>query len=257
MPADAQDLFRDRRRAESFGAVAEQYDRARPSYPDALVVDLLMHDPHDVLDVGCGTGKAARLFAARGLRVLGVEVDAGMAAVARGHGIEVEVSGFESWDDRGDRFDLLISGQAWHWVDPDVGARRAAQVLRPGGVVALFWSMDDVLEDAHQALDAVYGQLVPHLLEARRARVGRGHGPAVDGLRAAGFRDVATRDYPWQRVYTRDEWLDLLSTYSDHHLLPGEQRNALLAGLGRAIDDLGGTVTARYETHLIEARKPR
>ena len=31
----------DRRRAESFGSVAAAYDRYRPSYPDALIDDLV------------------------------------------------------------------------------------------------------------------------------------------------------------------------------------------------------------------------
>src|SRR5215475_3487386 len=91
----------NRTRAESFGAVADAYDRARPSYPPALIDDLLAAAPADALDVGCGTGKAARLLAERGVPVLGVEVDARMAAVARAHEIPVELGTFEQWDAAG------------------------------------------------------------------------------------------------------------------------------------------------------------
>jgi SAM-dependent methyltransferase len=83
--------FQRRDRAESFGQVAQEYDRYRPSYPAALIDVLAALRPHAVLDVGCGTGKAASLLVERGLSVLGVEIDPQMAAVARGHGIEVEV----------------------------------------------------------------------------------------------------------------------------------------------------------------------
>jgi len=49
--------------AESFGADAERYDRARPGYPAAMVDRIVAASPGpDVLDVGCGTGIAARLF---------------------------------------------------------------------------------------------------------------------------------------------------------------------------------------------------
>ncbi|MCU1426215.1 MAG: methyltransferase type 11, partial [Actinomycetia bacterium] len=88
-------LHEERGRAESFGADAARYDRARPSYPAALVDALTVDEPHEVLDIGCGTGIASRLFAARGCHVLGVEIDERMAAVAREHGIDVELGAFE------------------------------------------------------------------------------------------------------------------------------------------------------------------
>ncbi len=58
----------------------------------------------DVLDVGCGTGIAARQFQAAGCRVLGVDPDGRMADLARPSGIEVEVAKFEPWDPAGRGF---------------------------------------------------------------------------------------------------------------------------------------------------------
>ena len=79
-------------RATIFGAEAERYDRTRPDYPAELVDALVPRAPMSVLDVGCGTGIASRLFAQRGCSVLGVEADARMAAVATARGTAVEVS---------------------------------------------------------------------------------------------------------------------------------------------------------------------
>ena len=133
-------LHKDRRRASSFGDDPEAYDRVRPPYPAALIDVLVAEQPRTVLDVGCGTGIVARLLIARGCDVLGLEPDARMADVARRHGVVVEAGTIEEWD-AGDRhFDLLTAGQAWHWVDPDPGAAKAAQVLRPGGRIGLFWN---------------------------------------------------------------------------------------------------------------------
>jgi SAM-dependent methyltransferase len=79
--------------AGSFGVDPERYDRARPRYPDALVERIIAASPGlDVLDVGCGTGIAARQFQALGCTVLGVEPDARMAEFARHSGVEVEVA---------------------------------------------------------------------------------------------------------------------------------------------------------------------
>src|ERR1017187_6342704 len=104
----------NRARALAFGGVAATYDRARPSYPPALIDALVDLAPHQVLDVGCGTGKAARLLVERGCDVLGIEPDPSMAAIARSHGITVDEATFESWEPGGRMYDLIVSGQAWH-----------------------------------------------------------------------------------------------------------------------------------------------
>ncbi|MCU1659751.1 MAG: hypothetical protein JWO57_4407, partial [Pseudonocardiales bacterium] len=126
----------ERHRAESFGEVASQYDRFRPSYPSALIDDLVALGPDDVLDIGCGTGKAGRLLVERDLPVLGVEIDPQMADVARSHGLAVEVASFEQWNARERQFDLAVCGQAWHWIDPAIGVPKVAAVLRPAGTFA-------------------------------------------------------------------------------------------------------------------------
>src|SRR5579875_119327 len=124
-PPDARQL---QQVARSFGADAARYDRARPSYPQAMVERIVGALPGRALvDVGCGTGIAARQFAAAGCSVLGVEVDERMAETARRGGLQVELAAFESWDPAGRRFDAVIAGQAWHWIDPAAGAAKAAQ----------------------------------------------------------------------------------------------------------------------------------
>jgi SAM-dependent methyltransferase len=247
--------YRNRARAESFGRVAETYDRARPSYPGALIDDLVALGPHDVLDVGTGTGRAAELLMARGLSVLGVEVDAQMAAVARSHGVATEVGGFETWPAAGREFDLIVSGQAWHWIDPAVGAEKAFHLLRPKGSLALFWNIGDFDDQARPTFDRVYSEVAPSVLGSTV----RGSHREIDGyvpsLRAAGFASWRQRSYPWQQTYRRDDWLAMVSTHSDHSTLPAETRIRLLARLGAAIDGLGGSVVMRYTTELLLATR--
>ena len=150
--------------AESFGSDAERYDRTRPSYPGALVERIVASSPgREVLDVGCGTGIAARQFQVAGCRVLGVDPDARMADRARQGGLEAEVATFEAWDPAGRTFDAIVSGQAWHWVDPVAGAAKAAQVLRPGGLLALFWNAFQPPPDLGEAFAGVYRRVQPGL----------------------------------------------------------------------------------------------
>jgi SAM-dependent methyltransferase len=251
-------IHENRRRAESFGENAEQYDRARPTYPEGLVDFLMADRPRRVLDVGSGTGKAGRLFLARGCDVLGVELDARMADVARSHGLSVEVAAFEAWDSAGRVFDLLVSGQAWHWIDPAVGLEKAAAVLRPGGRFAVFWNLGEldppVLEaflEVHNRLGVETGQSVALGTYTRDGGAG-----TVAALEAAGaFEHVEVRRYFWELHYSRDEWLDQLQTHSDHRILPADTLNAVLRGIGAAIDAVGGSIPVRYDTMVVTATR--
>ncbi len=246
-------------KARSFGLDASRYDRARPSYPAVLIADLIAERMGlRVLDVGCGTGKAGRLFADAGCHVLGVEPDERMAAVARAHELAVEVDAFEDWDPAGRQFDLVVSGQAWHWTDQGQAIPKAAQVLFDGGALGLFWNVGHHEPGMHAAMLQLYGRLAPellpkplelHTLPPQRAA-------DAEALRASGlFGAVDVATYEWDAVYSRDEWLDQLGTHSDHIALDDRDREAVLDAVGDVVDARGGVVPMHYETWLIRAVK--
>lgn len=251
-------IHTDRARALSFGGVAAQYDRARPSYPTALIDTLMEWAPRAVLDVGCGTGKASRLLADRGCVVTGVEPDASMAAIARDHGINVEDGTFERWDPRHRRFDVVISGQAWHWVEPKTGVAKAASVLDPGGHLAVFWNRGRHDASTAAALDLVYERLAPSLekptTELQPAL--ESHDEHFEELKRSGrFADFNALAFPWEAVYDRAGWLDFIATQSDHVVLPAAQRASLLEAVGDVIDELGGTILYHFSTLLLTATR--
>ncbi|MEU4968816.1 class I SAM-dependent methyltransferase [Streptomyces smyrnaeus] len=248
--------------AESFGVDAERYDRARPRYPRALVERIVADRPGpDVLDVGCGTGIAARQFRAAGCRVTGLEPDVRMAEWARQRGLDVEVATFEAWDPAGRTFDAVVAGQAWHWVDPVTGATKAAETLRPGGRLALFWNVEQPPPEVAEAFLEVYRRVVPDALPSRRqpsdaAPYAALCDKAADALRKAGaFGEPEQWRFDWERSYTRDEWLDLLPTMGGFTRLPPAELTELLAGVGSVVDSLGGAFTMPYATVAVTARR--
>jgi SAM-dependent methyltransferase len=251
---------RARHIAESFGADPERYDRARPRYPQAMVERIVAASPGpNVVDVGCGTGIAARQFQAAGCAVLGVEPDARMAGWARRHGLEVEESMFEEWDPAGRMFDAVVAGMTWHWVDPVAGAATAARALRPGGRLALFWYVFQPPVDLADAFSAVYRRALPDSPFAEGAVPGLDaysafFTKAEEGVRqAGGFGEPERWRFDWDRTYTRDEWLEFVPTSGGHHLFPAAARDELLAGIGAAVDAVGGGFPMHFTAVTVTA----
>jgi SAM-dependent methyltransferase len=248
---------RHRQIAESFGVDTQRYDRARPEYPDELIAAVFAAGPGpDYLDVGCGTGIAARQFQRAGATVLGVEPDARMAEFARGSGVSVEVAKFEDWDPAGRSFDVIVSGQAWHWVNPEAGAAKLRQTLRPGGLFAAFWHLFLPPQDVADAVAAVLREVAPEF------PVPPGRNPGRDAFRSVTDKTAAAlpgctgferRLFTWQRDYTRDEYLDLLPTQGGLTRLPPDGQARILAAAGAAIDARGGRFTCDYTTLLCTA----
>jgi SAM-dependent methyltransferase len=244
-------IFEDRARAGSFGEDAAQYDRSRPGYPAALFNDLFPGGNCPAVDVGCGTGIVARLLVERGCSVIGVEPDPRMAEVARRSGVTVEISTFEEWDSRGRTFDVLTAGQSWHWVNPTPGAKKAADVLRPGGRFGVFWNSLRHNPAVAIGFQHIYSRLAPHLLvdsvALGTARPLGGPNEAAF-VHAGAFTHLDRRSYTWRRSYTTTEWLDELPTHSGHRTLPSQVLTSLIEAVGELIDGLGGKIVVDYTT---------
>jgi SAM-dependent methyltransferase len=224
-----------------------------------------------VLEVGAGTGIASRQFAARGVTLTALEPDPEMAAVARrraeaeGLKIDLREEEFESAELTAGAFDLIISATAWHWIDPDRGAAIAARVLRPGGVLAAFW--DGPVWDGNALrpdFDAAYaevgdafeerGSFYPVAGQAKTVgpvefKGGRGWAPAEL------FSEREQRRYRFSVSYDADTYLELISTHSDHNLLPVEAKRRLFDAIAAAIQAHGGRFKLVYETTLLLARR--
>jgi SAM-dependent methyltransferase len=256
--ADPEPLFEDRARASSFGANAARYDRSRPRYPEALIDELVAASPTNVLDVGCGTGLFGRSFVERGLPVLGVEPDPRMADLARRHGMEVDVATFEGWDPGSRRFGLLVAGQSWHWIEPELGAAKAAEVLVGGGAAVHAWNIGAMDDELTEALLAVYDRLVPGLARptvSHRRDTSAPQPSELAFIASRAFDAPQHRDYAWEHRYTTGEWLEQLETHSDHALLGPAVRVELLAAVRGVLDARGGGFTMRYACEV--TRFPR
>jgi SAM-dependent methyltransferase len=239
----------DERRRTSFDARAVQYDAVRPTYPETLIDDLVALSAIPpgglVLDVGAGTGKATLPLARRGYEVIAIEPSANMAAVLRanldGARVTMEQTTFEHYQPVR-AIDVLLSAQAFHWVDPRVRYAKAAAVLRPGGAIALLRNdMADLDPDLHAELDRAYAE---HLPQSRHRDAAAVRAEITAEIDASGrFGPVEVRTAAWTATYSTADYIRLLETYSDHATLESSRKARLHEAIAAAIDRRGGAIT--------------
>jgi SAM-dependent methyltransferase len=242
---------------ETFNQSADVYDRIRPGYPDRLVEDVIslsgIPDQGRILEIGCATGKATEPFALRGYWMDCLDIGSDLAAVAaakfrRLDKVRVVVSSFEDWQPDGDRYDLVMAATSFHWVDPSVAYVKSAAVLKPSGALAEFLNKPvPEAEGFFSKVQDVYRSCAPSMFNA--APVLKAAQQRHVGMEL--FQEPIVRSYLWSARYSTEQYIELLSTYSDHISLPDAERTALFGGIAGLIrKEYGGQVLKRYRAVL-------
>jgi SAM-dependent methyltransferase len=132
----------DPRRALSFGAQAQAYAAARPTYPVDAVRFVLPSHARRVLDLGAGTGKLTSVLLDLGLDVVAVEPDDEMRAHVDPRAEALKGTAEDVPVEAGS-VDAVVVGQAWHWFDQEAAMASVRRVVRPGGSLGLLWNLLD------------------------------------------------------------------------------------------------------------------
>jgi SAM-dependent methyltransferase len=263
----------DRSRKHEFTGMGELYDRARPPYPPALFKQLHNHFNfrmgETTLEIGCGTGKATEHLAARGLTVTGIDIAPDLLAVAdvklKGWKVRLLQSSFEDFRAPDASFNYIVAAAAFHWIDPAIASRKTRLLLKENGAVILIWTIRRDADSAQRAtIDGLYGKYAPSLLARPWQETGPAAGisqTAYNEARAMLEKDIAegrflnpkTFTVNWQQIYTTEEYLSLLDTYSDHKRLKPDERTHLYAALKTYINETGGRITIPYDCVALTA----
>jgi ubiquinone/menaquinone biosynthesis C-methylase UbiE len=126
----------------SFGAVARDYDRLRPSPPPEAVDWLLPSRRDVVVDLAAGTGLLTRALSGKVGHVIAIEPDERMRSVlqARSPGVEVLAGRGEAIPLPDASADGVFVSSAWHWMDPELAVPEVSRVLRDGGRFGVIWT---------------------------------------------------------------------------------------------------------------------
>ena len=260
---DADVLERQRR---SFEHTAADYDRYRPSYPEALFEHIRNYAdlaPDDrILEIGAGTGRATTHLARWGNPLLAIEPAPAMADVARENlasfaNVEVQTARFEDGVEAR-AFGLVAVAQAFHWLDANTRIERIAGALYAHGTAAIMSNVQVTPEHNlpfFVQVQDVYLKHAPQLAhkgEFRRPDNLPGHPLEGSGL----FTDLQQFGYPWHWTLPTETYIGLLSTHSPHAALDEDVRRALTDDIATLIDaEFGGHVSEHYVAMAGVARR--
>ena len=231
--------------SRSFGAVADAYDRARPTYPREAAAWLTGEQPTTVLELGAGTGKLTEVLVGLGHDVHATDPDEQMLARLRDRlpDVRTSVAAAEDIPAPDASYDVVVVAQAFHWFDKDRAFPEIARVLKPGGRLAVTWNLRDERIPWVRKLGVLLGS--PTDQHSHEALVATAH-----------FGFVEDKTFRHWQVVDRDSIRELALSRSAIAVLDQEARDARLAEVVAFYDDYGRGMDGMqlpYETHCFRA----
>jgi len=245
------------------------YDKMRPTYVKELYEDVIqfsnLNSNKNALEIGIGTGQATLPFLNTGCKLTAVELGEDMAKFSKEkfanfHSFDVINNDFENINLENDNYDLVYSATAFHWIPQEVGYTKVFNLLKSGGVIALFWNhpsrANDELDFAMQEIYNIYEKYEPsnnspiHRFSKEKCL------EIAETIRKYGFVDVEYTLYHQTRLFDAPQYISLLNTNSDHRARQEETRILIENELSSAINNFGGKIEIKDTIDLYLARKP-
>jgi ubiquinone/menaquinone biosynthesis C-methylase UbiE len=245
-----------------FDGLAQVYSECRPNYPDEainlIVTHCRLHGDSVLADVGCGTGISSRLFAKRGIQVVGIEPNDEMRHQAETDSADMsdpppifvpgqaEATGLADYS-----VDAVLAAQSFHWFDPQAALTEFHRILKTKGWIVLMWNE----RDDRDHFTAAYSKLMRSLSEAAAIEIPRGKaGHAL--LKDERFSHH--NKFLFQNEQTLDEKGFLGRSFSASYAPKDEFLRQQFANLLQELFNeymLNGTVVIRYETSIFFGQK--
>ncbi|HEY9595675.1 MAG TPA: class I SAM-dependent methyltransferase [Spirochaetia bacterium] len=254
----------DIKRGLLFETCALDYDQYRPGYPKAVVSEAIalagLRSSSRLLEIGCGTGKATVSFAAHGYTMDCVDPGRKLIGFARRScrdwpHVSFYVGRFEDVPLPVENYDMVLSAQAFHWIEPRGRAERVARVLRRGGSLVLLQNypgkdVDPAIERLSAAIRAESGGAMERwdyfdTVASLKRELERC--PMLDGVSVARHR--------WAQRYSAEGYAGLFRTYSDYLSLPRKVQLRIARRIREIVEENGGHVMRSYDTILLHARR--
>ena len=202
--------------SEMFNQAAEYYAKYRPGYPQEIIDSLIsvteITEGSDLLEIGCGSGKATEQLIGNGFNILGIDPGEDLVRIGNerfeNENFNFVKGRFEEYDFGQKRFDVVYAAQSFHWVPQPIGYQKCADILKDNGYLSLFWNMyvlnDNDTDKELLEISKRYGGIADFVTETEcKRRIDSIVSQIVDSNL---FETPTVIRKLWQQNYTVDEF---------------------------------------------------
>ena len=256
----------------TFDSVSSVYDKMRPGYVSELYEKIFGYVHIDknsrAVEVGSGSGQATRPVLDTGCQLTAVEYGEHLSALLKENFKEypnftIMTGKFEDMTFAENAYDLVFSATAFHWIPEDTGYRKVFSMLRQGGAFARFANhpciskKDAALAQAIEAAyDKYYYSYYPDKKRGTVTEYTEAQSEETANIAGKyGFSDIQSHLFYRERVFSADEYIQLLGTYSDHIAIEKGVREEFFSKIKEAINAHGGRLVISDTLDLQLARK--
>ena len=239
----------------TFCNVVKDYEYARPGYPAELYQNIRafagLGENAQLLEVGAGTGQATELFLDCAEQLDLVEVSEEQVRFLEKKykdypQVSVNKAYFEEYITE-QKYDLIYSATAFHWVKSDIGYPKAWELLKEGGTLAVFWHMSSVTfydEGIFRGLNQIKKKYLPEeSLGFDEDGIQQVISKRVQQIQSGGcFGEPEILKYRWVDNYDAERYVALINTYSSTQSLEAGVRQQYLQEIREFIQENGGEV---------------
>ena len=255
----------------TFDTVSSTYEKSRPGYVKELYQTLLDYIPinenSNVVEVGSGGGQATAPILATGCQLTAVECGKRFSELLKDKFNEYQkfsvITGkFEDTVFEDNTFDLVFSATAFHWVPEKIGYEKVFSMLKNGGAFARFANhpyRDRENIELSQEIDKIYDLYYNKYYNKERETISEYTEQQAKEIAMIaskyGFSDIRYGLFYRERVFSANEYIELLGTYSNHIAIEESIRTEFFAKIKEAINNHGGIIKIHDTIDLQLARK--
>ena len=256
---------------KTFDTVVKDYDKMRPGYAPELFKKIFdyvsIDEASKVAEVGSGSGQATLPVLEKRCEFISIEYGENFSDVLKEKfkdykKFSVITGRFEEVSLPSDNFDLVFSATAFHWVPEEIGYKKVFDMLKSGGAFARFANRPRICKDEPELageIDTLYNEYYNkhyNIKPGTKKWFAEDDAKAISEIPAKfGFADTEYHLFERERVFTANEYIRLLGTYSDHIAIEEKTRNEFFGRIEDAINRHGGTITITDTMDLELARK--